>query len=36
MLDEGTLVDLADASGITTIEGILRSRDEAGQLEAWR
>lgn len=36
VLDEGTPVDLGDASGVTTFEGILRTGDEAGRLEAWR
>ncbi|KAF4547224.1 Hypothetical protein D9617_52g060450 [Elsinoe fawcettii] len=36
VLDEGAPVELADASGVTTLEGILRTGDEAGRLEAWR
>jgi hypothetical protein len=36
VLDEGAPVDLADASGVTTFEGVLRTGDEAGRLEAWR
>ena len=36
VLDKGTLVDLGDASSVTTFESILRTSDEAGWLEAWR
>lgn len=34
VLNEGTPVDLRDVSGVMTFEGILRTSDEAGQVEA--